>query len=141
VDRGELVVHYQPVVDLRSGRISRRVEALVRWQHPERGLLVARSEFIGVAEDIGTIGDLGRHVLEVAVASVSGARSAAQRDRPFQLGVNISGPPAQRPASLDRRRRNRCSTRLRLARPSRLLLEITESGLLIHGVSTARSTR
>ena len=87
VDRGELVVHYQPVVDLRSGRIT-GVEALVRWQHPERGL-IAPDEFIGVAEEIGTIGDIGRHVLEVAVASISGLM-ATLPERPMQLGVNIS---------------------------------------------------
>ena len=87
VDRGELVVHYQPVVDLHNGRIC-GAEALVRWQHPERGLL-GPAEFIAVAEDIGTIGDLGGHVLEVAVATT--AKLIAQfGDRSFQVGVNIS---------------------------------------------------
>jgi Amt family ammonium transporter len=123
VDRGELVVHYQPVVELRSGRIV-GAEALVRWEHPERGLL-APHEFIGVAEDIGTIGDLGRHVLEVSVAAVSELDDA--RRRPFQLGVNLSarqlssgGLDQQVAGILDR-----------FGWPaSSLLLEITETALI-----------
>jgi diguanylate cyclase (GGDEF)-like protein/PAS domain S-box-containing protein len=126
VDRGELVVHYQPVVDLRSGRIV-GVEALVRWQHPERGLL-SPNEFIAVAEDIGTIGDLGRHVLEVAVASC--ASIASTRDRPFQLGVNISARQLTS-GGLDRLV---AATLARFDWPAEaLLLEITETAL-IHGV-------
>jgi diguanylate cyclase (GGDEF)-like protein len=127
VDRGELVVQYQPVIELSTGRIA-GAEALVRWQHPERGLL-SPQEFIGVAEDIGTIGDLGRHVLEVAVASVS--ELAETRDRPFQLGVNISGRQLTS-GGLDRLV---ASTLDRFGWPAeRLLLEITETAL-IHGVS------
>jgi diguanylate cyclase (GGDEF)-like protein/PAS domain S-box-containing protein len=87
VDRDELVVHYQPVIDLRSGRVA-GAEALVRWQHPERGLL-SPADFIAVAEDIGTIAELGRHVLDVAVASVSELVRPGD-GRTFQLGVNVS---------------------------------------------------
>jgi len=124
VDRGELVVHYQPVVDLRSGRIS-GAEALVRWQHPDRGLL-GPADFIDVAEDIGTIHDLGRHVLEVAVASMTELDPHAG-GRPFQLGVNISARQLNT-GELDRVVQ---SVLHRTGWPGEaLLLEITESALL-----------
>jgi diguanylate cyclase (GGDEF)-like protein/PAS domain S-box-containing protein len=86
VEREELVVHYQPVVDLASGRIV-GAEALVRWQHPERGLL-GPDAFIDVAEETGTIDQLGRWVLERAVADARAIGAGA--GRPFQMGVNLS---------------------------------------------------
>jgi diguanylate cyclase (GGDEF)-like protein len=63
-ERGELVLHYQPIVELGSGRVT-RVEALVRWQHPTRGLL-SPAEFVPLAEDQGMIGPIGRWVLTEA---------------------------------------------------------------------------
>ncbi|WP_421118366.1 EAL domain-containing protein [Aquihabitans daechungensis] len=124
VDRGELVVHYQPVVDLRTGRIC-GAEALVRWQHPDRGLL-GPADFIDVAEDIGTIHDLGRHVLEVAVASMT-ELDPLSKGRPFQLGVNISARQLNT-GELDRVVQ---SVLQRSGWPGEsLLLEITESALL-----------
>jgi diguanylate cyclase (GGDEF)-like protein len=64
LERREFVVHYQPRVDVMTGRIT-GAEALVRWQHPERGL-VFPDAFIGVCEDAGLIGTLGEQVLEQA---------------------------------------------------------------------------
>ena len=127
VDRGELVVHYQPVVDLRSGRIC-GAEALVRWQHPERGLL-GPADFIAVAEDIGTIHELGRHVLEVAVTAMADLHPM-RLGRPFQLGVNISA----RQLTTEDLDRIVHSVLERTGWPGEaLLLEITESALL-HGL-------
>ena len=69
VDGGELVVHYQPVVDLLSGRVD-GFEALVRWQHPERGLLPP-SEFLPLAECSGLIASVDQYVLEQASRQVA----------------------------------------------------------------------
>ena len=66
----ELVLHYQPTFDLRTGRIE-SVEALVRWQHPVRGLLLP-GEFIGHAESTGAINGIGRWALETALAQLRG---------------------------------------------------------------------
>lgn len=64
IDRGELRLHYQPVMDLDSGRRD-AMEALVRWQHPERGML-SPADFIPLAEETGAIVPIGRWVLDAA---------------------------------------------------------------------------
>ncbi|MCR6492029.1 bifunctional diguanylate cyclase/phosphodiesterase [Cellulomonas sp. P24] len=84
---GQLVVHYQPVVTLDDGRCA-AVEALVRWQHPERGLL-APDEFIGVAERIGAIGSIGAAVLRQAVADVARWRDSLPGPG-LSVHVNVS---------------------------------------------------
>jgi diguanylate cyclase len=66
VTLGQLVVYYQPIVDLASGIVT-EAEALVRWQHPERGLL-APGEFVPLAEQTGVMRQLTDHVLETALA-------------------------------------------------------------------------
>jgi diguanylate cyclase (GGDEF)-like protein len=93
LDRGELEVYYQPVIDLTTGRpVS--TEALVRWPHPERGLL-APLEFIPIAEETGLIALLGLQVLEHACRQTA----AWQRDIDPLLGVsvNVSGRQALNP--------------------------------------------
>ena len=84
---GELVVHYQPILSLPDGRCT-AVEALVRWQHPERGLLYPDA-FIKVAERIGAIGDIGAHVLRRACADVATWRDAYPSS-PLAIHVNVS---------------------------------------------------
>ncbi|AQT82525.1 hypothetical protein B1R94_03055 [Mycolicibacterium litorale] len=69
IETGELILHYQPEVDMRTGEIL-AVEALVRWQHPTRGLLYPDS-FIPVAESINLAGELGRWVMRAACAQLS----------------------------------------------------------------------
>ncbi|MBB4690396.1 putative bifunctional diguanylate cyclase/phosphodiesterase [Paractinoplanes abujensis] len=82
LDRDELVLHYQPTVDLATGDIV-GFEALVRWQHPTRGM-VPPLEFIGIAESTGLIVPLGRWVLAEA------CRQAVAWGRPVKMAVNVS---------------------------------------------------
>jgi EAL domain-containing protein (putative c-di-GMP-specific phosphodiesterase class I) len=82
LERDELVLHYQPKVDLRTGEII-GFEALVRWQHPTRGM-VPPLEFIGVAEATGLIVPLGRWVLTEA------CRQSVAWGRPLKMAVNLS---------------------------------------------------
>ena len=85
LDRGELVLHYQPKISISTGEVV-GAEALVRWQHPERGLVFPDS-FIPLAEHTGLIGPLTRHVLSTALAQ---ARSWADAGRPLAVSVNLS---------------------------------------------------
>lgn len=79
------VVHYQPQVRLRDGRVC-GAEALVRWAHPERGLL-GPAAFLPLAERTGIVADIGRQVLE---ASVAEARRWTEAGYDLRLGVNLS---------------------------------------------------
>ena len=83
----ELVLHYQPEIDMTTRRI-KGVEALVRWQHPTRGLLSPDS-FIGVAESINLAGELGRWVMRTACAEFAGWRSRGV-GRDAVLRINVS---------------------------------------------------
>jgi diguanylate cyclase (GGDEF)-like protein len=83
---GQLEVYYQPVVRLADGRTT-GYEALVRWHHPQRGL-VPPAEFIPLAEETGAIVEIGRWVLRAAVAQ--GAAWSAESDGPLRMAVNLS---------------------------------------------------
>jgi diguanylate cyclase (GGDEF)-like protein len=86
VERREFLVHYQPKVDIQTGRIA-GAEALVRWQHPVRGL-ISPAVFIGVAEEAGIIGSIGRLVLEAACMDAK--RWHAQGFTALRIAVNLS---------------------------------------------------
>ncbi|CAN5433420.1 hypothetical protein BH10ACT1_BH10ACT1_22790 [soil metagenome] len=86
VTAGHLVVHYQPIVDLASEEVI-AAEALLRWQHPERGLLLPM-EFLDVAEAAGLMADIGRFVLEEAARSVSDWRRASGKE--LYVSVNVA---------------------------------------------------
>jgi diguanylate cyclase (GGDEF)-like protein len=88
IDRGELRVHYQPVVSLTTGRIT-GAEALVRWEHPQHGLMQP-ADFIPIAEDSGVIAALGRWVLEQACRQTSGWHKANADEAPIGISVNMS---------------------------------------------------
>jgi diguanylate cyclase (GGDEF)-like protein/PAS domain S-box-containing protein len=88
LDREELALHYQPVVNLRSGEIG-GLEALVRWQHPERGLLDP-AEFVPIAEDSGLIEPIGRWVQERACRQILEWHEQRPDERPFDVAVNLS---------------------------------------------------
>jgi EAL domain-containing protein (putative c-di-GMP-specific phosphodiesterase class I) len=114
--RHELRVHYQPIVALESGAI-RAAEALVRWQHPSRGL-VSPAEFIPVAEESGLIVELGQWVIDQACAQ------ARVWDRPITMCVNLSPRQFQHPHLAADIARSLANSGLE---PRRLSLEITES--------------
>jgi len=88
LDRGELRVHYQPVVSLATGEIT-GAEALVRWEHPQHGLL-APKDFIPVAEESGIIAPLGRWVLEEACRQTAAWQKANPDRAPVGISVNMS---------------------------------------------------
>jgi len=85
ITEGELVLHYQPTVDVFEGRLA-GVEALVRWEHPERGLLPP-GVFLPLAESTGLIIPLSRVVLATAVEQ---AAAWNREGRPVQIAVNLS---------------------------------------------------
>ena len=88
IEREELVLEFQPVVDLPSGRI-RGVEALVRWDHPARGLLLP-AQFLGVAEETGLIVDMGRWILTEACRVARETLVDPDNGQPLPLFVNLS---------------------------------------------------
>src|SRR6186997_60301 len=88
LDRDELALHYQPVVNLRSGEIN-GLEALVRWRHPERGTLDP-AEFVSIAEDSGLIEPIGRWVQERACRQALEWHDLRPDARPLDVAVNLS---------------------------------------------------
>jgi diguanylate cyclase (GGDEF)-like protein len=125
IDQDELRVVYQPVVELDGGEVV-AVEALVRWQHPERGLLEPM-EFIPVAEDSGLIAALGDWVL--AAACRDGAEWQRRYDRAEPLLVCVNASPRQLADAAFPARVADVMARAGLA-PGSLALEITESVLM-----------
>ena len=127
LENDELRVAYQPQVELETGRMT-GLEALARWQHPERGLVPA-GEFIRVAEDTGMIHGLGRWVLAQACRDFSGWLATGTLDDDVQIAVNLSPRQLARADVVD-------ATAAALAEtgidPSRLCLEVTEGAIVSH---------
>ena len=94
--RGEFCLHYQPRIDLATGRVT-SVEALARWYHPERGL-VSPYHFIPVAERSGLIQSLGREMLRQACEQ---AKAWAAQGTPLRVAVNLSVKQLQQPTITD----------------------------------------
>jgi diguanylate cyclase (GGDEF)-like protein/PAS domain S-box-containing protein len=88
IECGQLDVYYQPIYSMPNEKIV-GFEALVRWEHPQRGLLLP-NEFIPVAEQTGLIADLDRLVLKKACKQMSEWRSRRLEDRPLSVSVNVS---------------------------------------------------
>ena len=86
MQNGQLQLHFQPIVDLRSGRLH-KVEALLRWLHPQRGM-VSPSEFIPLAEESGLIHSIGNWVFGEAARQAK--RWRQRYGRAFQISLNVS---------------------------------------------------
>jgi diguanylate cyclase (GGDEF)-like protein len=122
IDDHELVVLYQPIVDMASSTPV-GVEALVRWKHPRWGM-VGPAEFIGIAEETGIIRELGLHVLEVACRQWQAWHVEIEDEPTVTMSVNVSPRQLRHPDFVEDVRRILVKTGL-LA--SHLTLEITES--------------
>ena len=124
VEADELLIQYQPQVDLRTGEVV-GVEALVRWDHPARGLLPP-ALFIPLAEETGLIASLGSWVLRESLCQAA-LWSRTRSDHDLVVSVNLSALELKQPDLADKISQTLCDTEIE---PSRLCLEITESALI-----------
>ncbi len=125
VERDELILHYQPLVDLATDRIV-GLEALVRWQHPDRGL-VPPLAFIPLAEETGLIQGIGRWVLETACRQAFAWQQEFPHEPAILMSVNLSAKQFAQPDLVDQIAAILATTGLDA---SCLELEITESVLM-----------
>ena len=122
IEQGELVLQYQPIAEMRTGEVH-KVEALVRWNHPEHGMLPP-AEFIPLAEPTGLMGPLTRHVLDLAIKQ---ARLWRERRLEITIAVNVSARNLHYPELRD----DVAALLAKWAVPaSSLELELTESMLM-----------
>ena len=122
VGREEMMVYYQPIVALDTGKLA-GFEALVRWQHPQRGF-VSPSDFIAIAEETGLIVELGRLVLQEACRQMRAWQLAHPLRKGLSISVNLSGKQFTQPNLIDQIKEILLETGLD---PHSLKLEITES--------------
>ena len=125
LDRGEFFLLYQPIVELPTGRPA-GVEALLRWRHPDRGL-VRPDVFIPLAEQSGMIVELGRWVLESACRQAATWQHRFAADAPAKVSINVSARQLAEPDVVDMV--EDVVARTGVDR-SRLLLEVTETAVL-----------
>jgi EAL domain-containing protein (putative c-di-GMP-specific phosphodiesterase class I) len=125
IDEAALALHYQPIVDLRSGDVV-GLEALVRWRHPQRGL-VGPSDFIPLAEETGQILEIGEFVLRTACSRLLRWQARFPALGPLSVSVNISARQLQQPMFVES---VSDIVRSQGLRPEALILELTESILL-----------
>ncbi len=125
LQRGELELHYQPLVDLESGSLS-GFEALARWQHPDLGA-ISPVDFIPVAEESGLIVPLGRWALEQAAQTIADWDARLEGTSDFRISVNMSAVQMQRDDVVEA-----VSSALSGANISgnRMTLELTESAFI-----------
>jgi diguanylate cyclase (GGDEF)-like protein/PAS domain S-box-containing protein len=125
LEHEEFVLHYQPVIELESGRVS-GVEALIRWNHPRRGI-VPPLEFIPLAEETGLIVPIGRWVLGEAARYAVRLQRRYPMEPPLHMAVNLSARQVARPEIVDEVSAILEETGLD---PATLTLEITESVMM-----------
>ena len=124
-ERGEFEVYYQPIVELETGEL-KEFEALIRWRHPQRGL-VAPTEFIEVAEETGLIIPIGRWILEESCRQI--AIWQKKFHFPYAVSVNLSAKQLMHPLLTEQIREILVRTELN---PRQLKLEVTESTIMEH---------
>jgi diguanylate cyclase (GGDEF)-like protein len=132
LERREFLVHYQPICALDTGRIA-GFEALLRWEHPERGL-ISPASFIPVAEETGLILPIGLWVLRAACEQLHVWQSRAPEHAALLMSVNLSGKQIKEPnivAQIDEVLQETGVA------PEHLKLEITESVIMEHPPSAA----
>lgn len=125
LERGELVVHYQPIIDVGSRQLH-GFEALVRWNHPERGELGA-DQFLSIAGGSGMIGWIGDFVLREACAQAARWNAREPRARGVKIGVNLAEPQLNDPNLTERLIEVLDSVGLP---PEQLVLEISENHIV-----------
>ncbi|HTF25003.1 MAG TPA: EAL domain-containing protein [Candidatus Limnocylindria bacterium] len=130
VEREEFLLHYQPKVNLDTGEIT-GVEALIRWQQPDRGL-VPPSQFVPIAEDCGLIIQIGRWVLREACRQARAWQDAGLR--PLPIAVNVSAVEFRDKSFVEGVRTTLAETGLE---GRYLEMELTEGVLMEHAESTA----
>ena len=134
IDANQFEVFYQPIVETHSGQLI-AAEALVRWNHPSRGLL-APIEFIKVAEDTGLIVPLGKQVLRSAVRQTQQWKQNGVVDQDFYVSVNLSAHQLQDARVVESVAQALNESGLS---PDGLVLEVTESALVENlGVTVPR---
>lgn len=136
IDRGEFRVFYQPKVELASGRLA-EMEALVRWQHPTRGL-VPPLEFIPLAEETGLILQIGEWVMAESCRQTRAWHQAFPSSPQLVISVNLSARQFQQATLIETVARVLRETGLP---PSSLKLEITESVIMEDGQATIGKLR
>jgi len=129
LERNELVLHYQTKVDLKTGVIV-GAEALVRWEHPERGLLPP-NDFIPLADETGLIVEIGEWVLRTACAQNRAWQDAGMR--PIIISVNLSARQFRREGLVESVARITADANLK---PEYLEMELTES-IVMHDAEAA----
>ncbi len=131
IENHEFVLHYQPRVRLADGSVT-GVEALVRWQHPERGL-VSPLEFIPIAEETGLIAELGQQILSMAIGDARRLRDLEQGD--IRIAVNLSARQLDHPSLVAD---ITALLALHQVDARQIELEITETTLIHHPEHAAR---
>ena len=132
LNQDELVVFYQPIVSLSTAQIT-GFEALIRWQHPQRGL-VPPGEFIPIAEETGLIAPIGYWVLEAACQQLHQWQQQKLTDVPLTISVNLSARQFAQPDLIQQIDRILDKTQIS---PELLKLEITESAIMDNSASAA----
>jgi EAL domain-containing protein (putative c-di-GMP-specific phosphodiesterase class I) len=136
LERNELRVHYQPIVALADTRTV-AMEALVRWQHPTRGLMLPGS-FIPLAEEMRLMLPIGRTVLREACTCARSWQSAYPAHATLSVSVNLSPAEIQNPQLTGEVEAVLAETGLA---PESLILELTESGAMADPIATLDTLR